>query len=193
MIDPVARDKIIPLLRSDENLLWADKPHKFPVMGIALVHLLTSVLGVIFISYTFFYILFSEDLTHVWQKALILTIMLLFIWGFAAGFKFHSKLILGPVYEIYGITDKRALIVSPYKDLQTVIISPEEMGDIRILGNHKIGTIRFETLKLNPWSFAYKYNIFARKSDLSAFRNIRNPREVETFIRKTFPIKGTTP
>ncbi len=192
MIDPEVQDKIQSYLKPNEKLLWADKPHKYPVRGLTIMTWAKIAWFCFILVWLLFDIVFSGEFSSYKQK-IIGILILAFFGGFGwLAMKVCFKFLLGPIHEVYGLTDDRAIIISPYENLQIVSVRPEKMRDIRVRGRKNIGTIWFSQIKLNVWKFGDKYDFGVNRGDLSAFHNIKNPREVEALIRKTFTTKGRT-
>ena len=182
-------------LREGEELLWADKPEKRPITGIGILRGGVHIFVMVFTGYWLLAVTFSEAASLTLKILFIL--FGLFFAAFAIGMRKQPfKHLFGPAHEIYAITNKRAIIISPYWRLERVDLSSDDMVDFFIKGNDELGTIIFPKIKIPVFVYAghKKYwDAFDtwQKSDLGAFHKIKNPYEVKNLIHQTFGSIGT--
>ncbi len=190
MINEDIRHIIEAELREGEVLLWADKPVKRPITGIGVLRGGIHIFGMVFICFWLLVVLFTE-VANLALKIVFISVGLIFAL-FAIGMRKQPfKHLFGPAYEVYAITDKRAIIISPYWRLEKASINSDDMADVLVKGSDTLGTVIFPKIKIPVFVYAghKKYwDAFDawQKSDLGAFHRIKNPREVENLIHKTF-------
>jgi len=186
MIDPELRDIIATEHAEGEELLWAGKPVKFPITRkfwgglIGLLILLVFFLwAVIFINNLVLWLGF------IFMCAIFLVRMLI------------------PKFQVYGITDKRVIVINRVWFGKTISLSgikPSWSYSVANLGNsdQEIGSIYFSDevtlfdLKNAAPVPVFKFSKFIRiGTNVQALFNIKNYRDVERLIPfSTRPWKG---
>ena len=200
MINEEIRHIVEAELEPGEELLWAEKPSRFPVIGYA-------VFGLIF---TFFWCLFvlvfifiaiagmsgseqalelstletpSNNTTS--EGAGMFSLLFLILPSVFLLFGIHGlyqsiKQFIGPSRQAYALTSKRAIIFDKFLSNRIVSLQGAEFSKIERRGSDQIGSLQFG----KPSSY-FDIGMFP-SSPLNAFLNIPNPKSVETLIRKTF-------
>ena len=200
MIDEDVRDIVALELQPDEKLLWADKPARFPISVAGLYNLVFSIIwcvivfsvfnGVIFGMYEFFF--GSPDITpkefHEVELSKSTVLYVLAFVSIFVGIGFLNlfwgvKMTIGPSKQIYAVTTKRVIIFDRFLSRRIASIRTEQLGQSECLGTERIGTLSFG---------GGGFNLFTTpvwKTPLDQFHKIKNPREVESLIHKTFLLK----
>ena len=144
----------------------------------------------------------QADFVSIPLKAFFILIGVVFLFvGFAMR-KTYLKGFLGPKYEIYGLTNQRAILLSPlWKDQQFInwrghdhsrnSIAADELDIIKVdvSADSSIGSIIF-----SGWwdKIRYSWYVFPNPetpkilSNLNGFRNINNPLLVADLLKNTF-------
>jgi hypothetical protein len=200
MINEDIRHIVEAELREGEKIIWADRPRKHPFSQGALFYLIFASMwtfamlflffpvGVISLIDSFLIVTESEDAPSK-SFSVVFTLMclsLIFI-GFLM-FRQSIKNIIGPRSEVYGLTLSRGIIVSRFWGKRIASLSPQKLLVIERSEKNGVGTLLFDAN--NPPSQAYA-SFISLEAPLNAFRNIQNPRDVETLIYETFLKKVT--
>lgn len=198
MINEDVRHIVEAELQPGETLLWADKPHERPITSHGLFRGGMHIFGLIFILIWTFLALIENNYANL---ALKLTFVLFGIafFLFALAMRHQPlKHLFGPAKEVYGLTNKRGIIISPYWRKEVATIPAEKALDLSLSGNMEIGTIQFNQVRVkNRFGIAGNpryWDVFdlSWKSDLGSFHKVRNPLEIQRLINRTF-LQGHTP
>ena len=207
MINEEVRHIIEAELNDDEKLLWADKPAKRPYPWRGVCRAGFWCVWMLFVSVFICIFVFGDSSSS--NVGPTLTMRLIFISVgtvmFFSGYalrKTYLKGFLGPKYEVYGLTNKRAIVLSPLwkgqkffnwrgQDHSTNFIDGKELDTIKIAtsADNSVGTIIF-----SGWwdKIRYSWYVFPNPespkilSNLNGFRNINNAAFVAGLMANTF-------
>lgn len=202
MINEEVRHILEAELNPNEKLLWADKPAKRPYPWRGVYRAAFWCCWMLFVCYWLFGVITAAEFASTLLKIVFIFVGVLFlIFGFAIR-KTYLKGFLGPKYEIYGLTNQRAIILSPLWKGQKFInwrghdhsrnsIAGDELNTIKvdISADSSIGTIIF-----SGWwdKIRYSWYVFPNPetpkilSNLNGFRNVNNPLLVTDLFERTF-------
>ncbi len=199
-IDEQVAEVVRTELSEDEKLLWADKPHALPAYPLVLA-------GFIFLLIGFFivpmgYALWSGDMTmfdsykltingqRVSSESPVSTLRIPFLMMIIALIIYIAILSFWAWVkrrEIYGLTDKRAIILSLFPWKRVVSIAPAAMSVIERNGNGAIGSVVFRASQ----GTASEKVMGLSGAHPHSFTKIRNPKVVTTPICERFLNKLT--
>lgn len=210
MINEEVRHLIEPELVEGEELLWADRPVKRPYPWRGVWRAGFWVLWMIFVLCWIIGVLTTTLQNPFLIRRLVFVCFGLVFFGFGLGFrKTYLKAFLGPKHEVYGLTDQRAIILSPlWKDEKFInwfghdhsknFIDRNELQDIKI----KLSTDQSRgTIIFAGWWDNIRYNRFTNMypdnhkilSNLNGFRNIPNVESVANLMADTFGSSSIIP
>jgi len=207
VINAQVRHIIESELAEGEELLWADKPVKRPYPWRGVFRAGFWVFWMAMVAFMLVCILLGILITPQNYASMPLLFVFPFVCLVMLGIgyalrKTYLKAFLGPKYEVYGLTNKRAIILSPlWKDQQFTnwrgqdhsknFIEGKELDHIKIefSSDQSIGTIIF-----SGWwdKIRFKWHIYPNAdspkilSNLNGFRNIPNPDFVTNLIVDKF-------
>ena len=209
MVDEDVREIVEAELVEGEKLLWADKPTKRPYPWRGVWRAALWCFCMLFVCYWLFGVIFVAEFVSIPLKITSVSFGLAFLFiGFAMR-KTYLKGFLGPKYEIYGLTNKRAIILSPLwkgqqffnwngQDHSRNFIDAKELDTIKLEVSAKssVGTIIFS----GWWDrIRYSWYVFPNPetpkilSNLNGFRNVNNPFLVADLFRNNFGTIVITP
>ena len=162
-------------LTSGERLLWSGAPQKAywsPLMMFYVIFILIWLLGVLGFLFAGLSQMGkgSAGMRFVFVPAVMTFVGLLFLW-------ITIKALRGPAKQLYGLTDRRGLIIENFGKGPVRSLGPNELANLtRKSASDTMGTLKFQGPSFTQFSF-----------DLSnlmgvAFYNITNPRDVENII-----------
>lgn len=193
MINSDVRNIVETELRAGENLLWADKPYKFPlsftaiyIFGFSVVWttIAVSFVGVGAITSLLGGAGGETAIESAGAAAFGVTfsiISLIFVGVGIGMFLWGLKMLIGPSKELYAITNQRGIIISPFLKYRVATLSPEVLKNSERKGRPDLGTLTFNKGNgiMGMWMNPYQ-------TELNAFQKIENPKRVEDLIYKTF-------
>jgi len=202
MINEEVRHIIEPELEEGEELLWADRPQYgfrfkekfFKLWRLAVrlsIYCGIIVSGLMALAGLLSYreVIFIGNRDESIGMMIGGVIMFLLCWPMLFLFTkigdFALKVTKSVQDEVYGITQKRGLIISPSFKYRTRNITPKEMRKCKVRGKD-VGRIKFPIASVNIVEDVKN----AFYGHLFNFHNIKNPKDVRDFIRQNFP-KGT--
>ncbi len=174
MIDAEIRDIIKQELTTGEKLLWSGAPQKayWPPLLIFYLIFISFWLCLVFV----FLVVGLSQLGKEPVAALFVAVPgLMFLFGLL--FLWISyKALRRPGKQIYGLTNRRGLIIDNYGQGTIRSLGPDDLASLTRKGGSSMGTLQFQGPRFNQFSFDL--------SNLSgvAFYNITNPKEVENII-----------
>ena len=202
MINEEVRHIVEAELNPNEKLLWADKPAKRPYPWRGVYRAAFWCCWMLFVCYWLFGVITAAEFISTLLKIVFIFVGVLFlVFGFALR-KTYLKGFLGAKYEIYGLTNQRAIVLSPLWKGQQFInwrgydhsrnsIAGDELDTINVdvSADSSIGTIIF-----SGWwdKIRYSWYVFPNPetpkllSNLNGFRNINNPLLVADLLKDTF-------
>ena len=180
MIDHEAEKIITAELGPSEKLIWASRPQKYPltIQGAfnfffafawctVFIHLMLNT-----------FILSPEWPGENSDPETVVLIPILFLSFFIILFVNIFRAALAPMKQVYGLTQKRGIIVTNLKRKHVNSISKTELASRTRRGSENIGTLTFRVARNSHDIF---HNFFSPDQGIS-FYNISNPREVEHLI-----------
>ena len=186
MINENIRHIIEAELQSDEKLLWADKPSQFPFSGKYFFVLLFVVIWCsLTLPVTMLLFLGSvptEQMRDGPGAGLLFKVIPLLFWGFGLLMLFMaSRFFFAPSRQIYGLTDRRAIIVERFLTSGVHTIHKEELSEIVREGHADCGSLIIrKRVHLAPRGWPYYQRMGL------GFYKIKNPKLVENLIHMTF-------
>ena len=181
MINEDVRHIVEAELREGETLLWADKPSKKPISFMAIYitgfSIVWTTMAIGFVGAGAFASLFSvatvEDKATAAGTAafgaVFSIVSLLFVAIGVGMILWGLKMLIGPSKEIYALTNQRGIVLSPFIKYRITSLSYEILKNSERKGDHQLGTLTF-----------------TNQTELNAFLKIKNPKQVEDLIHKTF-------
>ena len=196
MIEQDAAQIIETELLPGEKLLWADKPRQiltgayywaifflfsiFLLMGGPVVYALYSGDMTVFDAYNLSVngerITSETSIDSLWSVLITLVAMMLFMLALGAGW------VLLKMREVYGVTDRRAIIVSRFLQRRVASVNPTLTPYLDRSGNQRCGSLSFRG---NEHGFPDKRLALYRVRHLS-FWNIKNTAKVEALVFQRF-------
>ncbi len=202
MINEEVRQALEVELLPDETLIWADRPAKRPYPWRGVWRAGFWCFWMLFVCYWLLGVINEADFVSVQLKILFLIVgFVCLFFGFAIR-KTYLKGLFGPKHEIYGLTNKRAIVLSPlWKEKKFINMRGQDHSrnhveaneldtiNVELFDNDTIGTIIFS----GWWDrVRYSWYVFPNPespkilSNLNGFRNINNPVSVANMFRDTF-------
>ena len=186
-------------LQQGEKLLWADIPTKFPFYKSTFLAMIFSLwvliicVGIIgggtLLASTAEY----KSNGSVLSFAVAIVVSLIAII-FLCAILMHNpvKLFFAPSKEIYALTDQRGLVVCSFLGPRFGVLNTVDFSTMVRVGDRAIGTLWFgETNAFGKYNIIDWHFMYGTVC-VNAFRNIKNPSEVEALIRNTFLERKST-
>lgn len=197
MINEDIRSIVESELRSDEKLLWADKPHKFPLSFMAVYltgfSIVWTLMAISFAGVGVFASLFgattsdsTAEVAGIGAFGAVFSIVSLLFVAIGIGMVLLGlKMLIGPSKEVYALTNQRGIIISPFFKYRIASLSRDVLENSERKGAPDLGTLTF-TAKgggiMGMWMNPYQ-------TELNSFRKIQNPKQIEDLIHRTFKDK----
>lgn len=191
-------DNLKDILLDGEEVLWSGAPQRLPVGFLVWLAFFTVLFsgffiaplgyalltgdGSVFDSYNFS--VNGQRITSETPSAFLrapFVTMLVMMFVFVA---FGLGWLLSKMREIYGITNKRIVILSRFPQRRIASLNPTQLRVIERRGGEKIGTISFVGSKhglVDKVLALYRIR-------LHSFTNIENPKSVEALIFERFEL-----
>lgn len=195
MINEDIRHIIEPELREGEELLWVDKPSKLVFSAIEKSMIIFLVFWLVMVCLISLPGILTSNGSHKVtvngvEKYVSLTEYLAFLSIFPLIGLGMLAIVFGYAYlrtgHYYGITDKRAIIISKFLGKRVASLAPDKMSKIETSGTKELGSVSFfykPTSRLNSLMMPFELNTFS---------GIKNLHEVEGLLL-SLQNKGTAP
>jgi hypothetical protein len=210
VINEEVRPLIEPELADDEELIWADKPAKRPYPWRGVSRAGFWCIWMLFVTTFVCIFVFGDSSNMRGNPSLVMRLIFasvgiaMFTVGYAMR-RTYLKAFLGPKYEVYGLTNKRAIILSPLWQAHKFMNWRGHSHSKNFIDSSDLDVIKVElspdqetgTIIFSGWwdKIRFKWYVYPNPdspkilSNLNGFRNIPNPQIVTDLIVEKFGAK----
>ena len=196
MINEDVRYMIEAELGEGEEVLWTDRPDGLYISTSALYGLVISIFWVGITALLFgggVFAIFTDDgnpdnaMLSFYRNSAdfrnIFWLMTVTFTGVSVYLVLYtSYLLISPSREKYAVTNLRGIIIRPFIRYRIINLSPDQLKSFERTGGPDYGTLTFKSKIKTVLSLLTK----SHQKDVTAFHKIRNPKQVENLIYKTF-------